>query len=85
MLANFSTWFAGGSKQSLAGDFPSRQSASSHIPIAPRVMPTLGRMGPQVPWGTSEPSDYAQGTLALRDPKLAGASEQTNEQGFKNK
>ena len=32
-----------------------------------------------------EPSEYARGTLALREPKMPGASEQTNEQGFKNK
>ena len=85
MLANFSTSFAGGSKQSLAGDFRSRPFALSHIPIAPSMMPILGSMGPQMPWGTLESSENAQGTLALREPKLPSASEQTNEQGFKNK
>ena len=32
-----------------------------------------------------EPSEYTRGTLALREPKMPGASEQTIEQGFKNK
>ena len=81
MLANFSTPFAGGSKQSLAGDFRSRQFALAQISIAPRVMPTLARMAPQVPGGTLESSENALGTLAPREPQLPSASEQTNEQG----